>query len=111
MSPWRWSVPLVLRNDAKHLSQVLKALSRVARLSECGLRGLVLGREISRHDSGGTTGLASLLHEYHKSASGDHHVETTLVGGDNGPRITHVLAAIDGSVAVKDFLPRGVRNG
>ena len=36
--------PLVLRNDTKHLSQPLKALSRVARLAKCGLRGLVLGR-------------------------------------------------------------------
>jgi len=40
---------LVLRNDAKHLPQVLEALMRVARLAECGLRGLALGREVSRH--------------------------------------------------------------
>src|SRR4029450_2819827 len=44
---------LVLRNDAKHLPQTLKALSRVAGLAECSLRGLVLGREVSRHDSVG----------------------------------------------------------
>src|SRR4029450_6949084 len=42
---------LVLRNDAKHLPQTLKALARVAGLAECSLRGLVLGREVSRHDS------------------------------------------------------------
>ena len=39
----------MLRNDAKHLPQMFKALARIARLAECSLRGLVLGREVSRH--------------------------------------------------------------
>src|SRR5215831_1167049 len=43
--------PLVLRNDAKHLPQMLKAFSRVARLAKRSLCGLVIGREVSRHDS------------------------------------------------------------
>src|SRR5215510_13961056 len=43
--------PLVLRNDAKHLPQMLKAFARVARLTKRSLRGLVIGREVSRHDS------------------------------------------------------------
>src|SRR5262249_37495699 len=50
---------LVLRNDAKHLPQTLKALARVARLAECSLRGFVLGRQVARHDSVG--GAASAL--------------------------------------------------
>src|SRR5437870_1584415 len=56
-------------------------------------------------------GSASLLHEHHKSAGGDHHVETTLVGGDNSAPITHVLATIDGSITVEDLFPPGVGNG
>src|SRR5262245_11883780 len=42
---------LVLRNDAKHLPQMLKAFARVARLAKRSLRGLVIGREVSRHDT------------------------------------------------------------
>jgi hypothetical protein len=42
--------PLVLRDYAEHLSQTLQALSRIARLTERAFRGLVLGREVGRHD-------------------------------------------------------------
>src|SRR5262252_5847408 len=42
--------PLVLWNRAQHLPQPLQALPGVARLTERGLRGLVLRREVGRHD-------------------------------------------------------------
>ena len=44
-------VNVFIEHDAKHLPQTLKALGQVARLAECKLRGLVLGREVSRHNS------------------------------------------------------------
>src|SRR6266571_7564026 len=42
--------PLVLWDRAQHLPQPLQALPRVARLTERGLYGLVLRREVGRHD-------------------------------------------------------------
>src|SRR5215471_5845518 len=41
---------LMLWDRAQHLPQPLQALPGVARLTERGLRGLVLRREVGRHD-------------------------------------------------------------
>ena len=56
-------------------------------------------------------GSPSLLHENHESVSGDHQVETALVGDDYSASIPHVLAAKERSIAVEDLFPPSIGNG
>lgn len=46
--------PLVFGHHAEDLPQPLEALPRVARLAECGLCGLVLGRDVGGHKGVGS---------------------------------------------------------
>ena len=52
-----------------------------------------------------------MLNENYKTVGGDRHVEAALVGRDSGAAITHVLATIDGGVAVENLFPASVRYG
>ena len=54
---------------------------------------------------------ALLLNEHHKSLGGNHHIETTLIGGNNCSQIADVLPAVNSSIAVEHFFPPGVGNG
>ena len=54
---------------------------------------------------------ALLLNQHHKPAGGNHHIETTLIGGNNCSQITNVLPTIDSSIAVEDLFPPSVGNG
>ena len=55
---------LVFGDHAEHLPQPLEALLRLARLAECGLRGLVLGREVGGHEGVGPTAVGGACSEW-----------------------------------------------
>ena len=52
-----------------------------------------------------------MLGKYHETVGGDDYIEAPLVGKDRGAAITHILATIDGRVAIEDLLPPGVGDG
>ena len=53
----------------------------------------------------------SLLHQNHKPIGGNHRVQPVVRRPDGGAEIADVGPAIDGSIAIEDFLPAGVGNG
>ena len=54
---------------------------------------------------------SSLFYEHHETIDRNRYIETTLVGGDSGTAIPHILATINGGVTIKYFLPSGIGDG